>query len=66
MNERTSPQSAVQRAAEYGIDITLLVENLKLTPTERLNCLQQAVASAVALRDEAKRARARLITTNDH
>jgi hypothetical protein len=35
-----SPKSdepdAIQRAIEYGVDITLLEENLKRTPTERL------------------------------
>ena len=28
--------SAIKRAEEYGIDLTLLVENLRRTPTERL------------------------------
>ncbi len=28
--------SAIKRAEEYGIDITLLIENLRRPPTERL------------------------------
>lgn len=29
-------KSAVERAKEFGIDISLIVENLKRSPTERL------------------------------
>lgn len=35
------PDSAWQRAIDYGIDVSLLEENLRLTPDERL---QQLVA----------------------
>ncbi len=31
-----APKSAIERAIEYGIDITLLEANLRLTPTERV------------------------------
>lgn len=34
-------QSAIERAREYGIDITLIESNLRLTPTERLQELQE-------------------------
>ncbi|NJM39655.1 MAG: hypothetical protein HC853_02220 [Anaerolineae bacterium] len=39
------PGSAVHKAVEYGIDITLLIENLKLTPTQRLRRAEQICKS---------------------
>ena len=36
------PGSKLAAAKEYGIDLTLLVESLKLTPTERLRQLANA------------------------
>jgi len=33
---RRKKKSAVQRAKEWGIDLSLLEENLRLTPTQRL------------------------------
>jgi hypothetical protein len=41
MNEHE--KSAVERAQEYGIDITLLESSLKLTVDQRLQRLQDAV-----------------------
>jgi hypothetical protein len=38
---RDAPDSAWQRAIDYGIDVSLLSDNLRLTPDERL---QQLVA----------------------
>ncbi len=35
MKEQNKPD-AIERAIAYGVDITLLIENLKLTPTERI------------------------------
>jgi hypothetical protein len=37
------PGSAAWRAREFGIDLTLLIERLKLTPDERLRQLQRAI-----------------------
>ena len=37
---------AIQRAIEYGVDITLLKENLKRSPTERIENLQRWLAFA--------------------
>ena len=37
-----STASAVERAIAFGVDITLLVKNLRLTPTERIQQAQQA------------------------
>jgi hypothetical protein len=33
---RTTKKTAIERAKEWGIDLSLLEENLRLTPTERL------------------------------
>lgn len=38
MNKKKLPSSkdAIKMAKEYGLDLTLLYENLKRTPTERI------------------------------
>mgnify|MGYP001562335180 CR=1 FL=1 len=46
--------SAVERAIAFGVDITLLVENLRLTPTDRVQRLQQMLNSVVAFQAEVK------------
>ncbi len=51
------PQSAVERATAFGVDITLLIENLRLTPTERLRRGEKFLKSVVAFRQEVERAR---------
>ncbi len=40
--------SAVERAIAFGIDVTLLIENLRLTPTERVKRGQQRLDDIVA------------------
>lgn len=47
----------VIEAYKKDIDRTLLRENLKLTPAERLRKLQSAVRGLVALRDAARKSR---------
>lgn len=42
--------TAVQRAEAYGIDLSLLEENLRLTPSERLRQNDRALNEAEALR----------------
>ena len=49
--------TAVGRARAFGIDITLLVENLRLTPEERLARVQAAARSLAALQAEAQKSR---------
>jgi hypothetical protein len=53
--------TAVERARAFGIDVTLLLENLRLTPEQRLEKAQRSLASMAALRAEAdgQRPRAR-------
>ena len=57
----TVPLTAVARARAFGIDVTLLEENLRLTPEQRLERAQRSLASVAALRAEAdgQRPRAR-------
>lgn len=33
--------SAVERARQFGIDLTIIYENLKLTPTQRIEQLER-------------------------
>ncbi|MBI3763328.1 MAG: hypothetical protein HY260_15890, partial [Chloroflexi bacterium] len=49
--------SAVERAIAFGVDITLLIENLGLTPTERLRRGERILKSLVAFKAEVERAR---------
>ena len=49
--------SAVERAIAFGVDITLLIENLQLTPTERLRRGEKFLVSVVAFQEEVRRAK---------
>lgn len=51
-----TPPGAVERAEAYGLDLTLLTENLRRTPTERLRWAERALHSVVAFQEEARRA----------
>ncbi len=51
------PGSAAERAVEFGIDLTLTLENLRLTPEERILKLDDHLAGIAWLK-----ANARLIT----
>ena len=44
------PGSAAARAAEFGIDLTLTLENLRLTPEERIRKLDNFIKSVEKLR----------------
>ncbi len=46
--------SAVERAAAFGVDITLLIENLRYSPTERVRRAQAMLDAVVALQAEAQ------------
>lgn len=43
--------SRAAAAKEFGIDLSLLIENLKLTPTQRLQALQGAMRGIEQLRN---------------
>ena len=50
-----SDEELLKEIVEFGIDITLLQENLRLTPTERLEQLMRMIEFA----EELKQAKAR-------
>jgi hypothetical protein len=54
-SENSHSDSAIERAEAFGIDISLLESNLRLTPTERVLQLQQAANSMLRLQADAAR-----------
>jgi hypothetical protein len=48
------PGSAAARAVEFGIDLTLTLENLRLTPEERIRQLDDFIAGVAKLQATAK------------
>ena len=53
------PTGPLQRAVRYGIDLTLLKENLRRTPTERLENHRRALEAVEAIRKAARERRIR-------
>ena len=51
------PGSRIEAARAYGIDLTLLIERLRLTPEERVRDLQGAIQGLEAVRGKARRQR---------
>jgi hypothetical protein len=48
------PGSAAARAGEFGIDLTLTLQNLRLTPEQRVRKLDNHIAGIAKLRANAK------------
>lgn len=48
------PGSAAARAVEFGIDLTLTLENLRLTPEERIRQLQASIVGIAKLKATAR------------
>jgi hypothetical protein len=48
------PGSAAARAVEFGIDLTLTLENLRLTPEQRIRKLDDHLAGIAKLKATAK------------
>ena len=48
------PGSAAARAVEFGIDLTLTLENMRLTPEERIRKLDDHIAGIRKLKATAK------------
>ena len=48
------PGSAAARAVEFGIDLTLTLENLRLTPEERIRKLDDHLAGIAHMKATAK------------
>lgn len=49
------PGSAAERAVEFGIDLTLTLENLRLTPEERICKLDSFIKDVAHLRAAASK-----------
>lgn len=47
--------SAAARAVEFGIDLSLTLENLRLTPEERIRKLDQFIIGVARLKASARR-----------
>jgi hypothetical protein len=53
-------EEILRRAEEFGIDLSLLRENLKLSPTERVESHKHALKSLESFIQKVKRARHRI------
>ncbi len=51
------PGSRIAAARDYGIDLTQIVENLRLTPAQRIRGNDQAVNSVLKFEEAMKRAK---------
>ena len=49
------PDSAIARARDFGIDLTLLIERLQLTPEERVLRLQREMVAFNQIRGIVKK-----------
>jgi hypothetical protein len=56
------PGSKIAEARDYGIDLTQLVENLRLTPAERIKKNDAAVNSILKFREAMRRAKSKAKT----
>ena len=52
-----APGSRIEAAKKYGVDLTLLIEQLKLSPAERVARMQKATEVAEQVRGAARRRR---------
>lgn len=51
------PGSKIAAARDFGIDLTLLVENLRITPSERIKNNDRAINDMIRFEDAMKRAK---------
>ena len=58
------PGGKIAAARDYGIDLTQLVENLRLTPVQRIRNNDDAVNSVRKIAEAMKRAKANLKKTD--
>jgi hypothetical protein len=59
------PGSEAARAAEFGIDLTLTLENLRLTPEDRIRKLDNFILGVASLKASARRVGPRDATDNE-
>jgi hypothetical protein len=50
-------KTAVERAKEYGIDVSLLYESIEQTPTERIECFLKWLEFAEAVKEAGEKKR---------
>ena len=50
-----APGSRIEAARKYGVDLTLLLEQLRLTPAERVRKLERAAIALERVRGIARR-----------
>ena len=48
------PGSRIAAAQQYGVDLTLLIENLRLTPAERVSRMHDAIVALDQVRGIAR------------
>lgn len=51
------PGSRIEAAQKFGVDLTLLIEKLRLTPAERVRLMHDAANTAEQVRGAARRKR---------
>lgn len=56
---QSETEAALRQAEEFGVDLSLLRSNLRLTPTERVQRAQAMLDSIMALKAEAQKWRIR-------
>jgi hypothetical protein len=49
------PGSAAERAVEFGVDLTLTLENLRLSPEDRIRKLDEFILAVQRLKASARR-----------
>jgi len=49
------PGSRIAAAKEYGVDLTLLIEKIRLSPAERVRRMQDVIEVAQQVRGAARR-----------
>ena len=49
-----APGSRIEAAQKFGIDLTLLIRNLRLTPAERVRNMHDATAALESVRGAAR------------
>ena len=53
------PGSRIAAARDYGIDLTQIVENLRMTPAERIKANDSAVNSILKFQEAMRRAKSK-------
>lgn len=60
------PGSAAERAVAFGIDLTLTLENLRLTPEDRVRKLDSFITGVARLKASARRLGGKDAAGNEH